>query len=51
MTSRLEQLERLVQLKDIYGQDVEFHDMAVMNAEDQAAVVELEGQYSSLPAG
>lgn len=32
-----------------YNQDVEFHDMAVMNAQDRGTVTEIESQYASLP--
>lgn len=32
-----------------HSQDVEFHDMAVMNVQDQSAVAEIELQYASLP--
>lgn len=31
-----------------YNQDVDFHDMAVMNVEDQGTVGEMEAQYASL---
>ena len=31
-----------------YNQDVEFHDMAVMNAQDRRTLAEIEGQYAAL---